>query len=166
MNIIAAVISLAFCCFMGFRFSAKYIKREQFFRDVCAFLSQLTGQIGFLKKPLAEIIAESEKAYESAFGDILTKYRKLLISGEAANLESVRQVVKHSLLKKEESELLGRLFEGLGKSDSEYQLMLIEEYKRRFSDLLGGSAEEKKKYSAMYKKLGAILGVGAFIVFI
>lgn len=149
------------CCttYIGFALADYYIKREKLFTELCQFCEKLNTDISFLLMPLEEILIQAHKNYISVLRDIAALCASIIGGGVALCEEDLSEKLKCRYINEGEKRLICSFFCMLGKSDQQTQIERIEGFKQRFSAAERGCAEDKKKFSPMYKKLGFLLGV-------
>lgn len=153
MNVYIGVLILIICTFAGFRLSAKYTERKNFFTDFYSFNDKLINEVSFSQNSLLKII-EGEKNLNRDFGKCLYE----TINGED------KKPIKY--LKKEEYKIILEYVNKIGKSDRESQIVYLTSEKKIIDEIRISAINEEKRFGKLYVKLGFLFGLIIFILLI
>lgn len=165
MKIALLCLIIAGATYIGYGLSSYYRKRFRFFKDCTSFASKLIVDINFSKTNLKEIINSNLNSYAGEFKHILNGYLNYL-SSEAVLISETLLFKKNTFLNDEEKQTLFLFFKSLGRYDAENQIKEIQNFTAKFQDLQKTAELESKKYSALYIKLGLMLGILVAIILI
>lgn len=181
-NLIAATSAFAACAAGGAVLAKKRAERVCFFSALCDFNSDYLKEIGFSRGRLEQLFL---KEYASeAFCSLLTFYGKKLFGDEferkkrgddsakksGKNLKNLTAAISgvYNRLGLDDDcvSLADGYFCRIGKSDAKTCEQEGLRYAQIFSELKKKSEEVDGKYKALYKKLGVIAGLAAFVIVI
>ena len=133
------------CSYIGFGLSKYYFSRFKFFLELISFLEKADLDINFSKSKLLEIITNF-RCTNKDLKSILDEYKICLETSKSFGQEDLFKNTK--ILKDDEKKIVYSFFSELGKLDVYNQTKSLENYKGKFSAMLGSCEEEKKKYAA------------------
>lgn len=141
--------------YLGYLISKFLYKQYQIYNELIKFCDILINQIKFSKNPVKKIVSDNINVFNSDLKHILTEY----FINENKKVRSIY------LLNSDEEELL-KFFNSIGKLDANGEICNIENNKTLFNLALKGKEEKNLKYGSLSKKLGALLGILLFIIFL
>ena len=144
---------IAFIC--GDNLSKKYANRSLFYNSLEEFNGDFISLINFRKDNLITLL---KKEYSSEYLNKLLQSKIQVICNKENNLD-----MPSFLLEKEKLEL-EEYFSQLGIYDSNTQLDFLKRYNEYFFNKVSESKSEEKQKGALYKKIGALIGVISFIL--
>ena len=144
---------IAFIC--GDNLSKKYANRSLFYNSLEEFNGDFISLINFRKDNLITLL---KKEYSSEYLNILLQSKIQVICNKENDLD-----MPSFLLEKEKLEL-EEYFSQLGIYDSNTQLDFLKRYNEYFFNKVTESKSEEKQKGALYKKIGALIGVISFIL--
>lgn len=153
MKIFIGILLLTLSTIIGYTFSQKYKKRQDFFNDFEKFNKNLLNEVGFRQKPLRLVLSSVKN--ENDFYILTEKY----LSNEKSNFNL-------NYLKKEEIDLYNNFLLEIGVGDVETQTKILKSYESKLFDIAKSTAEEYKKYHTLYIKIGFLIGLILFIMLI
>ncbi|MBO5394387.1 MAG: stage III sporulation protein AB [Clostridia bacterium] len=160
MKILLIVVLFFASLFVGYAFSKKYRKRQQFFEAFVMLCQKFDVEINFSKERIKNIFLNLDESHKARLLGIDRNYISFL--DQEAELSKELLFKSISFLKEEEKDLLFIFFKSLGRSDLESQSKEIKNYLTRFEGLTQSAQQDNKKYGSLSVKLGLI--VGLFIV--
>ncbi len=161
-KLIAAVA--LFICFSaaGKYFADKKSKKSLFFSSLCEFNGDYIKEMRFSRRPLSEIL--SEKYASPSFNALLGIVKKNQGATLNYNDNLLRAVSSGFSLNEKEKKDVISYFLKLGKSDAFSQTEECMRYDDIFKKYFSDYENEEKKYGTLYKKLGVVFGLMAFVV--
>lgn len=141
--------------YLGYLINMFFKKQCEIFGELVKFCSLLISQIKFTKNHVKKIVEENLSLFNSDFKNILSNY---FIN----NCGVVKSIY---LLRCDEVEILN-FFNSIGKLDALGEVCNIENNKIFFELRLRDKEEKNRKYGALSKKLGALIGLLLFIIFL
>lgn len=144
---------IAFIC--GDNLSKKYANRSLFYNSLEEFNGDFISLINFRKDNLITLL---KKEYSSEYLNKLLQSKIQVICNKENDLD-----MPSFLLEKEKLEL-EEYFSQLGIYDSNTQLDFLKRYNEYFFNKVTESKSEEKQKGALYKKIGALIGVISFIL--
>ncbi len=164
MKYILIAVVFCLCCFVGYVFSIKYMKRKKFFSALIALADKLSLEINFSRERLKVLIQnfdETNKKHllgiDERFIDYLDK--KCELTNEAI-------FKKTDILKNDEKEFILLFLKTLGRSDVENQTKEIQSFVTRFNEIKTVCDQEQKKYGSLSLKLGVVAGLFWVVIMI
>ncbi|MBQ0017319.1 MAG: hypothetical protein KBT30_01650 [Clostridiales bacterium] len=152
--------------FISYKIFCYYKSRQYFFQNLCEFCSYMESQISFLKMDLKSVVESKKGSYSKDFNSLLCSYQKILEVKENFNEDFKLALSKIAILKEDEKTKLFTFFDMLGKSNIVDQMAQIQSFKNDFSQNLSTTEKENNKYGTMSVKLGLLLAVALFVIFI
>ncbi len=141
---------------VGLIFSNRLKKRADFFKSVDLFIDTLVSEVSFRKSSIKKIMSDFINANNSLFNNNLNEY---VSCQDISSLKLSRGVVNEIELSD-----IRKFFVSLGRSDTSTQLTELMNYKSKYSQIFKDADEKRKKFGAMYIKLGFFLGIMLGIV--
>lgn len=166
---IKIILILAICLlviFVAYKIYAYYKARQNYYQNMCDFCSYLESQINFLKTDICKLIENKREEYYKEFSNTLLAYKKALKSGQDFKNEFLSSLAKLSILSEEEKNKILSFFDSLGKTNQIDQLAQISSYKKEFENNLDISKTEITKKGATSLKLGILMAIAVFVIFI
>ena len=160
-----AIGGFSLCAYGGYRYSRKHIMRERYFAEVLEFCAAVTAEINFVHLSLQTIMEKYAGSFKSFLSVQLAGVAALLEKNLTVDEAALCKYVPQGILTADEYETVIRFFNVLGKSDAENQTASVESFKTAFLKYHAAAAENKKKYSSLYWKLGLLAGA-ALAVFV
>ena len=151
---ILSIIALS-VFYLGYLISLFYLKQYQIYNELVKFCELLINQIKFSKNPVKKIVSENINAFNSDLKSILNDY----FINENKKVKSVY------LLNSDEEQILN-FFNSVGKLDLNGEICNIENNKAVLNLKLKEKEQNNLKYGPLSKKLGALLGILLFIIFV
>ena len=164
MKIVLCIILVVLFGGIGYGISSNYIKRKRFFFELNNFLIFLKTEISFSQTKLETIINNFKQ--RACSKDLIILLDNYLISLSRNLLTKDNLFQKTSILSEQEKESIYLFFNGLGKIDVFNQIDVIEKFINTSAEYLNIAKEESSKYSALYTKLGIIIGAFLSLVII
>lgn len=163
LKIIAGAAMLVCFCAAGKFFADKKTKKSLFFSSLCAFNGDCIKEMRFSRRPMIELL--SEKYSSPIFNDLLSEVKNNLADGKkvAKPCSNVFYGVEFSI---KELGDINSYFSKLGKSDAFTQTEECLRYADIFNKYLYDCEAQEKKLCTLYKKLGVIFGLIAFVVIV
>lgn len=158
--IIGVLFSL--CVAIGYIFSIKYRRREQFYSALIMFAQKLDVEINFSRQRLKKLIEDiDEKTKRNLFGLDKNFLHYLESNSELTQDELFKNC---PILKPDEKQMVFLFFKSLGRSDVSGQSKEIQNFVKRFDENLSKCASENKKYGSLSLKLGFIAGLFMVVI--
>lgn len=163
LKIIAGGAMLVCFCAAGAYFADKKTKKALFFSSLCDFNAECVKEMRFSRRPIIELL--SEKYSSPVFNDLLCVVKSNLLLGktETKPCSSGFRGVDFSM---KELGDIDAYFYKLGKTDALTQTEECLRYADIFNKYLTECEAQEKKLCALYKRLGLIFGLIAFVVII
>lgn len=139
----------------GIYASEKLSKKRKFYKSILAFNCDFTNAVTFNRDDLSVIL--SNKYISEDLNLIL--YERLKSIGLKKQLTALP-----NFLSLEEKNEISEYFLKIGIFDPKTQLNLLKQYSDFFTRKLNESQNEERVRGVLYKKLGVILGLIAFVV--
>ena len=152
--------------FLAYKIGSYYKQRQRFFENVCEFCNFLQTEIGFLKTDITSLMTKYSNCSSKDFSKVLQLYIDSLKKAQNFHEDFIDNLSKLNLLKTNEREKICSFFDSLGKSSQDEQLAQIENFKNEFASQLKNASEDNKKYGTSSLKLGILLSLAIFIIFI
>ena len=147
MNVLLGLVLLAFSSLIGFAIFNKSKKSAAFMQDFELFLNLFENDISYNRSPLSVFINTNINKFGGEFQSVLSEFNK-------------NHKIRHELL----SEFnLDAFFASIGYSDAKTQLLSVGQARARLASLKT-KLDKKQQKGEMSFKLGAIVGVGLFII--
>lgn len=155
-----------FVCFSaaGKYYSDKKSKKALFFSSLCEFNGDYIKEMRFSRRHIAEIL--SEKYASASLNALLQKVKNSRLKNEEIKNEFVETKALGLVLSEKEKSDVSAYFFKLGKSDAFSQIEECMRYGDIFKKYLLESEATDKKYGTLYKKLGVVFGLIAFVIII
>ena len=165
-KIILLCILCSLIIFIAYKISVYYKQRQMFFENLCEFCNYMQTEIGFLKTDISESINKFNNCFSKDFSKVLQLYLTTLRNSQNFYDDFTDSLSKLNLLKTNEKEKIYSFFNNLGKSSQQEQIAQIENFKNDFISELSCTKDDNKKYGAVSLKLGMLLSLAIFIIFI
>lgn len=153
--LIGAVFCL--CCFVGWFFSVKYVKRKKFFDSLISLAEKLSLEINFSRERLKVLLQNYDATNRKNLLGIDDKFIDFL--DKKCDLVGEEIFKKADILKSEEKDVVLLFLKTLGRSDVENQTKEIQVFVARFNEIKQQCDQEQKKYGTLSVKLGVVAGL-------
>ena len=164
MRYVLIVFVFFLCCFLGYFFSIKYLKRKKFFTSIILLADKLSLEINFSRERLKVLLENFDSTNRKNLLGI--DERVIAYVDRKCELTSEEIFKKADCLKQEEKDFILLFLKTLGRSDVENQTKEIQSFISRFDELKMQCDAEQKKYGALSVKLGIIAGLFCVILMI
>ena len=167
MKIIGAVIIIGVCWAFGMDFYKSSVNKLNFAKGLYDGLEFLKSEIVFSCNFLSVSLLKAAEFSGDASGFVKTIGTELKEKGVSAEraFEKAEKMLE-SNTNKEMFLLTKDLFLQLGEKDSEAQEKLLEGYLQKFAIIIKKQNDFCKKEGIMFKKTGAIVGIGIAVLLI
>lgn len=153
MNVFVSIIFLALSTILGVIFSLNFSKKSNFFSSFLLFHKKYINELNFSQRSLISLIKELDN--ENDFNNMLSDY---------INKQEFNCQIKY--LNDEEASLLKSYFSNLGLFDKTTLLNLYNGYTLKIEKMYENAIADEKKYKSLYVKVGFLIGLIGFVVFI
>ncbi|MDR2201796.1 MAG: stage III sporulation protein AB [Clostridiales bacterium] len=143
----------------GLMFGKRLSRREAYFADAVDFINLFITEVKFRKNSTKQIVSEFLNARSTPLRLNLTEY--LECGDYSSGLSLTRGLASAS-----EAAEIKKLLLCLGTADSETQIFELENFKERFAVYAAAAADKRKKFAAVYVKLGFFGGLALGIILI
>mgnify|MGYP004514837339 CR=1 FL=1 len=123
-------------------------------------------EIGFLKTDITGSINKFNNCSSKDFSKVLKLYLTTLKQSQNFYDDFMESLSKLNILKTNEKEKICSFFDSLGKSNQQEQIAQIENFKNDFMAELSSAKDDNKKYGTVSLKLGMLLSLAVFIIFV
>lgn len=163
-KLISGVALFAFCFLLGRYFSAKKSKKAAFYSALCDFNANFINELNFSRKKISELLVPD---YSSK------NFNALILIVKQKKCEQNALCLKNELSGEWQNELdlsdgqiseIENYFSFIGSSDALSQESECLRYSELFKKQLAESEKGDKTLGSLYKKLGFIIGLIAFVV--
>lgn len=161
LKIISGVALFVCFCAAGKYFSDKKSKKALFFSSLCDFNGDCIKEMRFSRRPILELL--SEKYSSPIFNELLCEVKNDLSAGRAVTKPCNNGFFGVEFSIKELGDI-NSYFSKLGKSDAFSQTEECLRYADIFNKYLCNSEAQEKRLCSLYKRLGVIFGLIAFVV--
>ena len=148
--------AMIICTLIAYKLSEKYRIRQKFYNDFYLFNKRMCDEMAFTRNSLLSVLSVFDA--ETPFQSVLNDYRKSLSERTAFSCEPLW------FLKDEEKRSAEEYFHSLGKTDARTQMNFLKTYENALKNAADASLSDKKKYVAMYIKLGLLTGLAVLIL--
>ncbi|QUH26648.1 stage III sporulation protein SpoIIIAB [Serpentinicella alkaliphila] len=154
---------------IGVIYAKSYTERTKLLNNIIGTLQMLESEIVYSATPLPLLLKKISKRSKSEIAKIFSKTVEILEKKDGQTFSdawqlAIKEETKHSVLKKEDIELLIQLGNSLGISDIDDQVkhirLAMEEIKRSYEQ----SIVEQNKNVQLYKNLGFLFGISVVII--
>jgi stage III sporulation protein AB len=156
LRLLAGALLVLLCGAVGYKKGHKYVLRDIMLSDFVLLCDYMCGDISFFHKPLVQMLEDYSGKTSPQTAELVRAYLGCLEDG--ASVEILREKIPVSALSAEDRETVIGLFSVLGRTDEEAQLAAIRAFRLNLADKRADAAERRKKYAALYPKLGALAG--------
>lgn len=163
LKIIAGGAMLVCFCAAGAYFADKKTKKALFFSSLCDFNAECVKEMRFSRRPIVELL--SEKYSSPVFNNLLCVVKNDLALGKTEIKPCASGFCGLDFSVKELGDV-NAYFNKLGKTDALTQTEDCLRYADIFNKYLTECEAQEKKLCALYKRLGLIFGLIAFVVII
>ncbi len=153
MRLVLGLVAFALCVILSMFLSAKYKERKDFFNDFSFFNKSLIKEVGFGQKTLGEMLNRINN----------NSYFFVKLKSEIFNIKINAQ---KNMLKYDEIAYFDEYVSNIGTSDKESQIEYLKTVNEYLKEKVDKTQEEYKKYTALYIKMGILIGLIAFIIII
>lgn len=145
----------------GCYFSSRLTKRCDTLQSMLNMISQMQIFIRYNRYRLSEILKRVEREHCDFVTDRLVKTAD---SGQALDDEWHKCVSSLECIADNDAEVLNTLGEGIGKSDTDGQLAILELAEKRLNTCLEQAESERLSKGRLFRTLGILLGAAVGIV--
>lgn len=163
LKIIAGGAMFVCFCAAGAYFADKKTKKSLFFSSLCDFNAECVKEMRFSRRPITELL--SEKYSSPVFNDLLCVVKNDLTLGKVVAKPCASRFRGVDFSVKELGDI-NAYFNKLGKTDALTQTEECLRYADIFNKYLSECESQEKKLCTLYKRLGLIFGLIAFVVVI
>jgi len=160
--VIVAVLGAA--TYAGYSVSRRYAEREKFFFEARLFCDRLSSEIQFSRGTLLYILNGWREGYKSYLGVCIEKYTALLGAYAETDAAALKEIWPPRFLKPREYDVIVNLFAVLGRADAGTELKNIASARGALDNFYTDAAAEKKRYGALYTKLGFLAGLAVAVL--
>ncbi len=148
MNVLLGLVLLSLSSLIGFAIFNKSRKSAAFLQDFELFLNLFENDINYTRSPMKQFINLNIDKFHNEFRGVLSTFNQ-------------NQKLNHEALY--EFSFISTFFSSIGYSDAKTQLLSIRQARANLSSFKN-KIEQKQVKGEMSFKLGAIVGVGLFII--
>jgi stage III sporulation protein AB len=159
----AALGCVAVAGLTGRRLGRRYVVRDRIIGDFAALCSRLGADIGFFHTPL-RLLLEAQSGWLCTESNALVAAFLAAADADTPVQEAVEAADAAMGVKRDDLALIVRFFGVLGKSDAATQVAQMHAYGALFTALARDAAEERKKFAALYTRLGLLCGAAVGIL--
>ena len=153
MKLLIGFCVLALSSILGYLYAQKYEKRYKFYFSFSSFNKKIMNEAYFTQKSVKSILSESDN--EDDFYKIADQY-----------FTKAENKIDYKYLNEEDKKYLFSYLKCIGGCDRDTQIKFVNISEEELKQRVKLSFEEKKKYFPLYIKLGFLIGLIMFIVFI
>ena len=164
MKIVILAILLVISIYIGYIFSKKYKTRENFFSALVMLCQKFDVEINYSRQRLKNIFSSLDEKQKKALCGISDNFLSFIDKETPLEKEFLFKGI--NFLKEDEKDLIFMFFKSLGRSDVDSQSKEIKNFQSRFESLTTSAINENKKYGKLSIKLGIVLGLFIFVLFI
>lgn len=168
-KLIICIVIISGCSAAGFIKADEFKARTKELENILEVFKLLQIEINYRKEPLQPMFKKLYLQKVCWFTDVLNECSLNLLKGYDLK-QSWNCALQYKMnlcpLKKEDIEILEDIALGLGKSDSQSQINIINPATERIKTKLKEATEKEAKLGKMYKSLGFAAGIIIVIMFI
>ena len=157
MTIIFMLIIIFCFTILGYKMASYYINRKKFFSGLQILLSGIEADVTFTQDKLKYVIQRNSNAISSKELNLMCNMIFETLDKKQKIQSDLFEDIK--ILKKEEKELLLKIFGNLGRFDVVSLGIELKTYQNKVKEKCNESNEECKKYAGLFIKLGIIVGL-------
>lgn len=163
-KLISGVALFAFCVLLGKYFSAKKSKKAAFYSALCDFNANFIKELNFSRKKISELLVPDYSSKN--FNDLILLVKQKKCEQNAVELKNELSGEWQNGLDLSGGQIgdIENYFSFLGSSDATSQSDECSRYSEIFKKQLAESEKGDKTLGVLYKKLGFIIGLIAFVV--
>lgn len=154
-NVVAAAAAFTACVAGGAVLSERREEKIKFLSALCDFNADYIKEIGFARGKISDLLLKNYRSEK--FNLLIASYGKKDFDEQAEKIISRLKIGEIS------SDVKG-YFKRIGKTDAITSEKEAARYAEIFSSALKKSEEIDGKYKVIYKKLGVIAGLAAFVI--
>lgn len=158
MRVLLCLTVLGGCTYIGVMLGKVYHERVLFFRELLHVIAAMKSNLFFACTDLRRLLTEQANANRQV-APFLRAYVLALEGDVLISPASLAGVLPRCGMREEEYTEAVKLFAALGTSDAQGQEELLLHYEGVFNAFYAEATEAKKKYGALYTKLGIAVGV-------
>jgi len=155
MKVCLGLISIVICVFISFRLSRKFLEKRKFYQSFVTFNESFKEEVLFRQTLLYDLIEEI-KNEEGVFYEAIYQFY----------FDKVNNKKKIEFLSSEETDYFYNYLSVLGRGDKDSQLAFLSETNKYIEDKFNSSLNDEKKYKNLYIKIGFLIGLIIFIIFL
>ena len=148
--------AIIICTVIAYKLSEKFRLRQKFYNDFYLFNKRMCDEMSFTRNSLLSVLASFDA--QTPFQRLLNEYRRSLTERTPFSCAEIW------FLKEEEKRLTEEYFAALGKTDARTQMNFLKTYDANLKTSADAALSDKKKYVAMYIKLGLLTGIAVLIL--
>lgn len=149
-SILIVVFGAAGGCLIGVALAKRNRAREAYYGSLIELCAYLETNLRFKEERTEEVLGGAEIASE-ALKQNIREYISYINGGELK--------IECEFLNEKERDEVKKFFSRLGKFDAETELNELHRHKAEFERRFALAAEKNKSQSAMYIKLGSLMGI-------
>lgn len=153
MKIILGIVIVSLGTAMGVLFSAKYVKRKEFYEAFDTFNKKIITNVSFVQDTLPSIVKE----YKNCDNDFCNTIYKYFVLKEMEDGS-----IKY--LSKDENSFFENYMASVGKSDRDSQISFLNSCAKRIEENLSDAQKNEKRYRVASIKLGFFFGLLLFVI--
>ena len=154
-SLISAVAFLTLSGLFGFALSKKIKDKRDFYKSLLSFNHDLIMEIDFQRRDILSLL--SKRYISDDFNDILNQ-KKAVIKGYYSDMFFPNYLSDSERLD------LKEYFSKMGMQDPQTSIEFLKRFGEIFSRLYNDFLQEEKVKGALYRKMGVIIGIIAFII--
>ena len=160
------LVAIVFSCFLLIALGVRryYNSRQNFYKDLTSFCSDLKLSIQSSNKKLITIIEESKEKYKGEFCLFLCHYEERLLNH--ISKDEFYYLTRFEYLSLLERRQICSFFDELGRLTYDEEIEKIVNSERVFEEQKRVCSTEQTKYSSLYFKLFVVLGLLVCILFL
>lgn len=151
--------------FIAYKLYCFYKLRCLYYQNLYDFCSFLSSQISFLKTDLTSLIKTKQIEYQKDFNSTLKSYLNALVSNNFSK-QFGDELKKQNILTMDEQTQICNFFEKLGKTNQQDQLAILSATKQQVQEKLKLLNQDLSKKGTVNLKLGIMLALALFVIFI
>ncbi len=160
-KVLGGLVIVVACCCVGFEMSKELSGRVRVLGEMAAALEKMHSLISYSKTPLTELYAEL------AGDDSMAQRFFMSVEWSEPPRSGWKKAIKQlPYITKSDAQILQRLADNLGRSDSENQLSDIKFAEAEINAALGQAKALEARDSRMYKSVSFFAGIGIAVLLI
>ena len=164
MKLLLLVLIACLAIYIGFIFSKKYKKRENFFLALVMLCQKFDVEINYSRQRLKNIFSSLDDKQKKSLHGIDKNFLSFIDKESPLDKNFLFNGI--NFLKEDEKDVIFMFFKNLGRSDVDSQSKEIRNFQNRFESFSTSAINENKKYGSLCIKLGIVAGLFIVILFI